>query len=134
MRIRRSLRRAWSGVLACAVLFTQLVTTAHACPRAGSAQAPATPAAMPCEMMSGAAVPDADLSGVCKQHCQFGTTQQPAEPMHLLPAPAAMPALLFVLVPAPSVPGELTAWRVHERERERAPPPDPRVANCCYRL
>lgn len=131
----RSLRRIGSGVLACAVLFMQLVTAAHACGQDGRSGAAAAHAGMPCAgMMDGAAALDADAPGVCQQHCQFGTTQQAAEPMQLLPVHPALPAMLFVLAPAP-VESELsTAWRVRERERERAPPLALSIAHCCYRL
>ncbi len=90
---------------------------------------------MPCVgMMGNSATLDADQPGVCQQHCQFGTTQQPAEPMLLLAEPVAAPALLFVLTLAPAELERAPAWRLHDRERERAPPLDSRVTHCCYRL
>ena len=141
MLIRRSLRRGWSGVLACAVLFTQLVTTAHACPLAGAMNGASARAAMPCaemsaEMSTGASADRPELAalGVCQQHCQFGTTQQPAEPMQVLLAAVAMPALLFVLVVAPPALHEAPAWQLRERGRERAPPLALSVAHCCFRI
>lgn len=145
MRSCRSWRRVGSAVLAGAVLFTQLVTTAHACAMANAAgvaaraadraAAPSAAAGMPCaERNAAAGAPAAALDGVCQQHCQFGTTQQPAEPMQLLPVVAALPALLWVLAVEPCLGRVAPGWRAHERVRERAPPPDLRVTHCCYRL
>jgi hypothetical protein len=135
MWIPRLLRRAGSGLLAGAVLFVQLVTTAHACPLMTGAGTVARQAQLPCAgTPDDAGAPDAGMTGVCQQHCQFGTTQQPAEPMQLAALPVALPAPLFVLAPAPAASPEAPAWRVHDRERERAPPVALSVAHCCYRL
>jgi len=68
----RTCRRIAALLALCALAFSQLALSAHACHRtthdAGSS-APATTPAVPCEDMQGPM--DGD-SNVCDQHCQYG--------------------------------------------------------------
>lgn len=119
-----------------AILFTQLATAAYACAaRPDADSAAAGMAGMPCaEMMSAAAMLDADQPGLCMQHCQFGTTQQAANP--LPPLGLAVPALLALYPVTPSVvpSGATAAWTEHWRTRDRAPPSPHSILHCCYRI
>ena len=133
-------RRRWLGSwLVAAVLFTQMATAAYACPAlSGKADAAADigeMAGMPCaEAMQDGVAFDADQSGLCLQHCQFGNTQQPADP--LPPLGVAAPALLplYALDSGAAASAEPSGSAEHRRARERVPRPPHSILHCCYRI
>ncbi len=122
-----------------AMLFTQLATAAYACPAMHSGQPQdggmAGMAGMPCAAMAPASMAlDADQPGLCMQHCQFGSTQQPADAPQ--PFGVAAPALLplFTLAPAAVTPGLPAAWTAHRRQLERVPRAPHSLVHCCWRI
>lgn len=137
MHFRRNVRRWLSGWLLFSILFTQIATAAYACPlnKVRAAAQSEAMEGMPCaEVMAQGSMMDVAQPGLCQQHCQFGNTQQPADPWQSLQAPAAAPVLLFVLSPAVD-PGEAgPGWSEQLRRRDRAPPPSHSILHCCFRL
>ena len=113
----KSLRRWLSSWLAMAILFTQIATSAYACPLRGGDQA----------------MIDADLPSLCIQHCQGDV--QTIDQVHIpsIYAPALLGALVVGL---PDVGGRLglewiAQWRSN---RERAPPVAHSILHCCFRI
>ena len=130
MRLTHRLRLCvW---LAMTLLFAQVATAAYWCPT--QAQPAEAMAGIPCAEMMAQGVPlDADQPGLCQQHCQVGSTLQPADPGQGLQAPAIVPVLVFVL--STDTATSLDAvWAQHARSRERAPPLAHSIAHCCYRI
>jgi hypothetical protein len=135
MPLRRAFRRWLSGWLMLAILFTQIATAAYACPMLLADRASDAGAAMPCmEMMSKGAGLDADQLGLCIQHCQFGSTQQPAEALQVLVAD--VPALVALFTVAPVIDQLLTPASLAARQHGRAQAPEPplSIRLCCFRI
>ena len=136
MTLRRPLARWLSAWLMVAMLFTQIATSAYACPAMNSAQPQhGSMAGMPCAAMVSAGMAlDADQPGLCMQHCQFGSTQPPADSPQ--PFGVAAPALLplFTLAPAAVTPGLPAAWTAHRRQLERVPRAPHSLVHCCWRI
>jgi hypothetical protein len=133
MAMRLNLRRWLLSSLVVAILFAQVAVSAHACPMNGAPQGAAdaaSAAAMPCAEMGMAL--DSEAPGLCQQHCQYGNTQQTADPAQALTLPPVVLALAFVLEPAPPAGVSARAWAVHAIQRDSAPPHS--VLHCCYRL
>ena len=96
MRLHRRPRRWLSGWLIVVLLFTQLATSAYACPTiVAAASAPAAMPEMPgCEGNMPAAM-DPDQPQLCQAHCsQDSLTVQSAPSADLQPAPAVLLATL----------------------------------------
>ena len=120
-----------------AILFTQIATVAYACPvlKGVDADRSGATAGMPCpHATSPAAMLDADQPGLCLQHCQFGTTQLPADQAQPVCAAVAAPQPLFVLSPVEAPAIEASHWARREADRERAPPPAHSILHCCFRI
>jgi len=117
----RTCRRITALLALCALAFSQLALSAHACPRsahdAGSS-APAMAMSVPCEDMQGPMDGDAN---VCDQHCQYGHAN-----VDKVEAPAAAfdssAQPLRVAAPAPSSEGR-TAASLRRPAPAAAPPP-----------
>ena len=134
MLLRLTLRRWLSCGVVMAILFTQIATAAYVCPAMQRSDATAM-GDMPCaEMMAAGVALDADQPGLCRLHCQFGTTHQPADPAQTLAVAQAAPLELFVLSPTVVPQVQAAPWAAHERSRDRAPPPTHAVLHCCYRI
>ena len=96
MRLHRRPRRWLSGWLIVVLLFTQLATSAYACPTmAAPASAPAAMPEMPgCEGNMPAAM-DPEQPQLCQAHCsQDSLTVQSAPSADVQPAPAVLLATL----------------------------------------
>ena len=95
MRLHRYPVRWLSSWLAVALLFMQLATAVHACPRqAASASPPASMADMPGCDIAGTGLADNASSLLCRVHCQQG---QQALDQSAAADLAAAPLLLAVL-------------------------------------
>lgn len=142
------MQRRLAGWLSTAILLTQLVTAAYACPLPAQAGAVGDAAAgLPCADMA-ATEPGADApasadvdhpsgaapSALCVHHCQAGSTQQPADPLATVALPAVVQAWPWRLQPAGSSAVETPALARDARRRDRAPPPWLGDLHCCYRL
>lgn len=141
MQLRRGLRRWLSGSLLLAILFTQVVTAAYACPthRAGVGGDPTAGAALanlPCEAMLAMAVElDPEQPGLCAQHCQIPSTVVTADAGQAGLMPALAPAPGHVaLAPAPARAVDDTPWPQRQRHHDRMPRLAHSVVHCCYRL
>ncbi len=135
MTTRRSCRRWLSGWLVLAILFTQIATAAYACPALKVVVSDASMAGMPCsEMMSDDITLDAAQPGLCLQHCQFGSTQQPSDLAHPVVAggPAVLPWLTLHPALAPAL--DRPAWLEHARSRQGIPPTAHSILHCCFRI
>jgi len=132
----RTLRRWLSVWLVLAILFTQIAVAAYACPSMrGEAQADAERAGMPCAEMMGAGLAlDAEQPGLCLQHCQFGSNQQPADSQPPLGAAAPVLLPLFRVTPSVATSSLRAAWSGHERARQRVPRTASSILHCCYRI
>lgn len=137
MRMRRGLRRWLSGAILLAVLFTQVVATAYACPtRRGDADnPPAAQAGMPCaDMLAKSAAPSTEQAGQCLHHCQFVSTVAAGDSGPTVPA-VALVTRHFVLAPnQPPAVVDGVPWPQRERVHDRVPRLAHSVAHCCYRL
>lgn len=131
MVLHRSTRRWLGGLLVLAILFTQFATAAYACPglARGSTAVQGSDASTPCDM-------DPAQPGLCRAHCQFGSTQTPAADVQLDAAPVAALLALFLpglAIAAPrgaSAPGR----RERARRRDRSPPRALSILHCCFRI
>lgn len=137
MRMRHGLRRWLSSGILLAVLFTQVVATAYACPAQRDADnAPAAQAGMPCaDMLAKSTALGAEQAGQCLHHCQIVSTVAAADSGPAVPALAvALATRHFVLAPIqpPAVDG--VPWPQRERVHDRVPRLSHSVAHCCYRL
>ncbi|RZU00894.1 hypothetical protein [Rivibacter subsaxonicus] len=137
MSFRCANRRGLSSWLIAAILFIQIATSAYACPmnRLPADDGQDAMAGMPCaEAVSGGVALDADQPGLCQQHCQQGTTQQPVDQTPLpLVQPAAMVPLFSLDPPVPAG-ADHAQFAAHERRRDHAPPPARSILLCCYRI
>ena len=119
----RTLKRLIAKIGLAAILMTQLMVAAYACPiMAGSsemmqsAMAEDSQAAMP-----GCSEHDTSNSNLCLQHCQAGSQSVQTTPQVSAPAVALIP--LTILEPVQPVSGlGITAFSVFP-EREASPPP-----------
>jgi hypothetical protein len=134
MAFARPLRRWLSGWIMFALLFTQIATSAYACPQAVDAQVQMPCAAMMADAAAGssAGMRDADQPGLCVQHCQ-PTTQNvdPGQPPAL-----TMPAIVTMLVVHDAVEPPPAAGRHGSATTAsaQAPPPTLGILHCCLRI
>ena len=129
MSVQRLIRRRLAVWLTVAILFTQIATSAYACPMNQAAAS-----AMPCAaMMAAGAMLDDEHPGLCQQHCQQGTTQAAD---HSPAPPLPPPALVALFTLSPSVPhaADGSQRAAHERRRDHAPPLAHSILHCCYRI
>lgn len=123
-----------------ALLFSQILVAAYACPAMGEraerdVSRVMAMAGMPCAEMMAAGEPlDPEQPALCLQHCQFGTTTQVVDHVSPTFVPAtALPALFEVSVDQ-GLDTVLMSWAGGERLRERPPPLALSIANCCFRI
>jgi hypothetical protein len=106
--ISRRMRRWLSGWLALTLLFTQLATAAHACPKQDATARGAAIAAMAETVAMGdcagapASVMDADQPNLCKAHCEAGaqSANNADATLDVPPGAPMAPPLVRVLDPA----------------------------------
>jgi len=134
MVLRASWRRWLSAGLVGAIIALQMAVAAHVCARTPAA-ASAQSSEAPCPHGSAAPADPGDL-GLCLQHCQFGTTQQPAGGDAAAAVPAAACALWYALPPDASLAlADATSVLQHgAREVAQAPPPALSRLHRRYRL
>ena len=104
MRLRREAVRWLSGWLVLALLFMQLATVVHACPRlAVPDPQPAAQDAMPGCTMAGMSGADDPASLLCRVHCQQGQQAfNPSAPAADLAGACVLVAVLDWAVTAPA--------------------------------
>ena len=130
MTFGRRMRRWWASGLVLAVLFTQLVTAAHACATVLST-AP-TAATMPCEHCPhDAPAPDPTQLGLCMQHCQSGSQSVDSGPALAVSAPA-LPSVFYTLPAPPEPTGPATLSAAPPDALAAASPPHT-LLHCCRR-
>lgn len=137
MRMHHGLRRWLCSGLLLAIVFTQVVASAYACPtNLGADQAPASQAGTPCDAMlvTGTTL-DVAQPGLCAHHCQIASTLSPSDAGPTVPVPVMALAIGHVaLAPAPSAVVDRMPWLQRERVHDQVPRLSHSIAHCCYRL
>ena len=122
-------RRAICRLMAAAVLVSQLIVSAHACPvmTPGAAQ-PMAPIAQPamadCDMLDPSAP---DMNVQCAQHCNYGQQADQAQPA------TVGAAVLICLYPAAPPPAPDLVIRATALSAALAPSPPHAILHCCRR-